>query len=104
MSKLNQTSDIVLKILRERPKSRTDDFKLYGYVLNELKVDIKMPLVDFLRNAKEKGMPAFATVTKCRRTLQGVHPELVDEQTAIARNNEQGEYMTYNNKIFGGNK
>lgn len=103
MSKFDKTNDLVLEMLKKYPKSRTDDFKLYGCVLHELGINLNTSLKDFLKTAKELKMPAFATVTKCRRTLQGAYPELRDEETYIARQNEQGEYIMYNNKIFGGN-
>lgn len=100
MSSLDKTSEIVLKILKEKPMARNNDFILYAYVLKEKGFNLNTPLNEFLANAEKNKAPAFASVTKCRRTLQGRYPALVDKDTLIARHDAQYEYIKYNNKVM----
>lgn len=93
--KLNKTNVIVQHVLEKHPKARDDDFVLYGFVLYYMGYNIDQSLRHFLGTAKQTDAPAFATVTKCRRTLQGIYPELMGKSQE-ERNEMQMVYKTYN--------
>ena len=91
------TEEMVKDILTKRPATRDDDFILYGWVLYYNGISLDQSLRQFLGGAARAGVPAFATVTKCRRTLQGKHAELRGESFK-ARQDMQMIYKTYNMK------
>lgn len=93
--KMNKTSEIVLQVLEKHPKARDDDFVLYGFVIYYMGYNIDQSMRHFLGTAEQTGAPAFATITKCRRTLQGIYPQLKGKK-AEARNEMQMVYRTYN--------
>lgn len=92
---LKTTEQIVKDILEKHPNTRDDDFKLYAWVLYYNGINIDQSVRHFLGTAKQNGVPPFATVTKCRRTLQGVYPQLMGTNKE-ARAEAQGAYRTYN--------
>lgn len=75
-NELKTNEQIVKDILERHPSARDDDFKLYCWVLYNKGINIDQTLRQFCGTALEKNMPAFASITKCRRTLQGVYPHL----------------------------
>lgn len=90
-----KTEDVVKEILEKYPKSRDNDFILYGYVAHYYGFDLGQSMRRFLSNAAKEKAPAFATVTKCRRTLQGTFKHLRGEMYDTRKNN-QIIYKTYN--------
>jgi hypothetical protein len=96
MKKIKKTEDIVLDVLENNLKARQDDFILYGAVLKRLGVDLKQTLYEFLAKAKENKMPSFETVTRCRRHIQELRLDLVDNKTAIAREENIERFKEYN--------
>ena len=94
-SEFTKTSDIVKMILEKYPKARDDDFVLYGYVAHYCGFNIDQSMRQFLGTATQKGAPAFATVTKCRRTLQGEFPHLQGTKVE-ARKEMSMIYKAYN--------
>lgn len=97
MSKIKTTEKIVLDILERNIKARSDDFILYGSVLKNLGIDLKTTtLYDFLSTAQVNSIPPFATITKCRRTIQRKRQDLIVEKSAKARKEKESEYIDYN--------
>lgn len=88
--KLKKTEEIVLNALTTNPKSRGDDFILYGAVLKRLGVDLKNTnLYNFLATAKIKGYPTFETCSRARRKIQEYRQDLVNVNVAVIREERQ---------------
>lgn len=92
---MTKTSDIVKDILEKHPNTRDNDFILYAWVLYYKKIALKQPLGEFLKTATDQNAPPFATITKCRRTLQSDYPELKGKKVN-ERNSMQMVYKLYN--------
>lgn len=94
-NEFTNTNDIVKDILEKHPATRDNDFKLYCWVLYKKGINIDQSVRQFCGTAVEQNAPSFATVTKCRRTLQGIYPELMGKSQEV-RNEMQMIYKTYN--------
>lgn len=103
--KIKVLENKVLKVLEENEEARKDDFVLYGAVLQETGayqrfLDINHgfapTLIAFLIHAKEIKAPAFESVSRCRRHIQELRPDLKDTKTAIKREEAEEEYKQYN--------
>lgn len=86
----------VLKALEENNRARQDDFVLYRIVLEEMEINTYIWLWDFLTLAKALNVPSFESVSRCRRHIQELRPDLKDSETAIKREEKQDEYVAYN--------
>lgn len=89
---------------------RTDDFKLWLYVSNIVrrrngqsygKEFYNTPIVQVIEFAKQTGLPAFASVSRCRRKIQVRRPDLCDEETCKARQIKEQEYKEYSRRNNG---
>lgn len=94
--KIKTYEDIVLRVLEENKRARSDDFILFGSVLKRLGVDLQTTLYEFLASAKDNKMPSFETITRCRRHIQELRTDLQDRKTAVAREEKQKDYKEYN--------
>ena len=94
--KIKDLERLVIKALEDCKSTRSDDFKLYAVVLYYKGVDVEANLFDFLKNAKKNKMPAFESVSRCRRHIQELRQDLKDTKTAIKREELQEEYVNYN--------
>lgn len=94
-NEFTKTSDIVKDVLVKHPNTRDDDFVLYAWVLYHKGINLNQSLRDFLATASKSDAPAFATITKCRRTLQGIYPQLKGK-SYDRRQEMQMVYKTYN--------
>ena len=92
---LKKLKDVVLEILQENKKARTDDFMLYANVLKKMRCPQNMPLKVFLVTAKSMKMPIFESVTRCRRKIQQDHPELAVKKISELRNKNQQKYKEF---------
>lgn len=91
----------MLKALQENQRARSNDFILYGAVLKRLGYDLKnTTLYDFLANANGNA-PTFETVTRSRRHIQQLMPELKDGNTAIKREEAEEVFKNYNLSSVG---
>lgn len=95
LDKIKKNEKIVLDALQTNERTRKDDFILYGAVLKRMGVDLTMTLAEFLATAKIKKMPPFESISRCRRHILELMPELCDEQTRDAREDETYDYMDY---------
>lgn len=99
---LKKLEPYVIKVLQRNERARKDDFILYGGVLKELGVDLKnTTLYDFLATAKDTKIPPFESVSRCRRHIQELMPELKDGKTAILREEAQEDVKIYNRSGIG---
>lgn len=94
--KIKTYEDIVLRVLEENKRARSDDFILFGSVLKRLGVDLQTTLYEFLASAKDNKMPSFETITRCRRHIQELRTDLQDRKTAVAREVRQQDFKGYN--------
>lgn len=93
---IKKTEKLVLQALEQNEEARKDDFILYREVLKILKIDTTYPVGILLANAKFINLPPFATVTRCRRHIQELRPDLKDSKTAIKREEAEEVYKEYN--------
>ena len=104
MKKIKSTEELVLVVLKRNLKARADDFILYGGILKEMGISLRETnLYNFLATAKQNGIPSFETVTRCRRHIQELMPELKDEKTDLERSKKVKDYKEYNLTDVGGN-
>lgn len=84
----------VEKIMREHPEARDDDFKLYGWACKESDARVmSLSFSQVLWNSSKLNIPAYESVTRARRKLQELHPELRGKNYQ-ARQERQSEYIT----------
>ena len=74
MRNFNLVKDAVRTALTTNPETRNDDFKLINEVLNYY-IDITDTTIDEL-SRNHVDVPSLETITRWRRKLQLVHPEL----------------------------
>ena len=93
--------DWVKQALETRPATRSDDFLLIREVCGKISPALEDPMYspsfsDVLNNHEYYGIPSMETITRCRRKLQKIYPELkAEKEVEIARFNEQQEYERY---------
>lgn len=92
---LRETENIVYEVLSKNKRARKDDFILYGAVIKQQGVNLNQSLMEFLAYAKERKMPSFETVSRCRRKLQAQNEDLVDLDTKEIRMEQQQEFLRY---------
>lgn len=84
----------VEKIMREHPEARDDDFKLYGWACKESDERVmQLTFTQVLWNASKLNIPSYESVTRARRKLQELHPELRGKKYQ-ARQSKQSEYIS----------
>lgn len=94
--RLKKLEPIVKKILEKVENARKNDFILYALVLFKMGFNLNESVGTFLVNAKDKNVPSFEGVTRCRRHIQELMPELKDSTTDVYRNLKTEEYKEYN--------
>lgn len=96
-NKLYKLETIVRKVLEEYPDTRCDDFILIFRVYKEInEAAVLRELFCYtMLNHKEYRLPAFESITRARRKIQKLYPELVDKKTEEIRINETAEYINY---------
>ena len=92
---IEKTKNTVLKILEEHRGARSNDFILYAYVLAEKGIDLYCSIAMVMFNANRLKLPAFGTVTRCRRKIQEERKDLVDEVTAETRAQAEEEFRDF---------
>jgi len=93
--KLQKIEDYVLQALEQNPRTRQDDFLLYGSVLKRMGIDILLPLAELFGNSKKYNLPAMESVTRARRKVQELRPELCDTDTVLFRQEKINDYIDY---------
>lgn len=87
---------LVHEVLTKYPSTRDDDFIL---VLETYK-ELCPPLIKFsfdviLREHKEYCLPSFESITRARRKVQAMYPELESYKTKLKRRSLEMEYRDY---------
>lgn len=93
--RLSKLEPVVKKVLVNAEESRKDDFILYGLVLLNMGYDLNMKLGEFLLDAKANKVPSFASVTRCRRKIFELYPEIKDMETTEIRKQQEIECINY---------
>lgn len=96
MAKIAMIEWIVFEELTDNPETRGDNFLLYIAVLRHF-IDVNTPLAEVFRNHKALGIPSLETITRCRRKLQNLHPDLRDEEADRIRRQEEEAFFAYAN-------
>lgn len=88
--------NVVYTVLVKNKECRKDDFILVLEVIREYCPPlVDMKIKDVFLEHKEFGLPSFESITRARRKIQKLHPELVDYYTKKSRNQLEKEYKTY---------
>ena len=94
MARISKVQPIVHNILIDKPETRADDFLLVYEVFRGF-VGGGVTLATALKYHKDFGLPSFASIVRARRKLQSKYPELVDQEAAEIRAQEETEYKAY---------
>jgi hypothetical protein len=97
MNKLYKVEDIVKTALIENPETREDDFLLIAEVYHRIDpLLVKYPFSQLMLSHKELKLPSFKSMTRCRRKLQNLYPNLKpSKKIQDARLEEQLVYREY---------
>ena len=93
--KAKTIEELTMQTLQERPKSRSDDFRLYAGVLARMGVNLSMTLAEFFGYAKQKDYPSLESVSRARRKIFENYPELQPLETKLKREEKEREYIRY---------
>lgn len=96
MKKLKKLEKTVYSILKANLVCRGDDFILYDKVLEQLGVDRSMPFATVLNNHIFLNLPSFESVSRVRRHIQELEPELKNSKVAVLREEAETDYKLYN--------
>lgn len=100
MENLYKVQDLVEKVLRENEETRADDFLLVLEVYECLMPSIDDPLFpigfyEVMAYHNKFKLPSFHTITRCRRKLQALYPELKIKEVEVERVNKTKDYIEY---------
>lgn len=89
-NQMNYLQKKVEEVLKEEPKSREDDFVLISKVLELTNPETKhMTIGMVLEHAKVLKIPSFESITRARRKVFKLHPELIPESMKKIRKDEE---------------
>ena len=93
--KIRTLEPVVQEVLEQNESARKDDFILMVEVIEKLGIDTHISFRSMLLFHNELQVPSFESITRCRRKLQELHPELKDEETATFREEKVDEFIQY---------
>lgn len=100
--KLKTLEPIVLEILGKYKQARCDDFALIYGVYKAINNNIAdMSFKEVMQRHNELGLPSLSSITRCRRHIQELIPELKDDKTTLARLQTMEKYKNYNLSDIG---
>ena len=73
---LKKTKEVVENLLRTRPATRDSDELLICLVYDKLGTSWKLPFGEVMNKVNNGELPAFESVSRCRRKMQEKYPEL----------------------------
>lgn len=77
--------NLVIRILQTDKEARNSDNKLYLVVIDNLVLNgSQLPIAEVLLNQKKLGIPPFESVSRCRRRVQSVYPNLRGNDEVLA--------------------
>ncbi len=87
----------VLLVLTRFEETRSDDFKLYFHVCRSINENVAiMDRFSYVMlNHKELGFPSFESVTRCRRKVFELYPNLKPEKVTKFRKEKEEEFREY---------
>lgn len=96
LGELKTLMERVEHILEESEETRKDDWTLYGAYLDQYTdVDKEITIGQIILEHKLMELPSFASITRARRKVQERRPELKDSETAVKREDAEGEYREF---------
>ena len=97
MGRINKYENIVRTILTTMAATRGDDKLLYYWVLREEGFNTKLSLEAFLLGSFHgSNFPNFDTITRVRRKIQEMNPDLRPPKgDQIRREDAEQEYLDY---------
>ena len=81
-------------LLRNKPDTRKNDHLMYVQYMEDI---IQVP---FTRENFLKYLQSFEGISRARRKVQELNPELVDKVTQEKREEKQGEYVAFYGNFF----
>ena len=88
----NDMYELIKKIMTEHASTRDDDFKLYAWACYLKAPDsMKYSFAHALWHSKELKLPSYESVTRARRKVQELEPELRGKMYA-KRHEKQEDY------------
>lgn len=101
MARINLIEPLVEEALINNKACRGDNFILYLEVLKKY-INLDLSIKDVFLNHINLGIPSLESITRARRKLQEVNPNLRDEKTLKIRSKEEQEYKDYAlaNKLY----
>lgn len=94
MARIIKIEPLVKQVLIDEPQTRSDDYLLILKVL-ETFVTPTLSLDAVFKNHVILGIPSLETITRCRRKLQAIDPNLRDEKASSIRASEEEEFRKY---------
>lgn len=98
MRKLYKIEEVVKNVLEQYPETRSDNFKLIYSVYREINFKV-VTIENFYQVMwyhKEYGLPSFEGITRARRKIMNMHPELKPiKSVEKARKEEEIVYREY---------
>lgn len=91
-TKMETMKEIVKKVLEDYPETRANDDKLRVIVLEKMGVDTGK---SFFALALSGELKCIESITRARRKVQEIHPELKEPGMAEIRLNEEEAYHFY---------
>ena len=91
-TKMETMQEIVKKVLEDYPETRANDDKLRVIVLEKMGVDTGK---SFFTLALSGELKCIESITRARRKVQEIHPELKEPEMAEIRLNEEEAYHFY---------
>lgn len=85
----------VIGILKENKSCRCNDQLLYIELLNVINPKAVINFRDAFINREKYDIPPFSSVSRARRKVQAMYPELKDEKISKLREKKEMEYMEY---------
>lgn len=73
---LKNTKEVVRDVLERIPKTRDSDAILICMVYDKLGKNWKLPFADIMYEVDQGRLPAFETISRCRRKIQEEFPHL----------------------------
>lgn len=95
---LEKIEDVVLDVLTRNVKARSDDFILYGSVLQKMGIDIKLSFIQLFKNHTFYNLPAFESVTRARRKIQSTRADLTSKKVKEQRSGLEKVYKDFAKK------
>lgn len=96
IEKLSKTEMVVYEVMKDKPETREDDFKLIYEVYTTLNNTVKYLKFDIVMNDHKRfGLPSFHTISRTRRKLFEKYPELKPKDITEKRSEAEEEYKEY---------